>query len=180
MDSSQTRGAAAPRTRAAAAAAALLLVLPAIAGCVERRVVIRSDPPGAQVLMDEQPLEGRTPVETPFMWDGVRRVTLVAPGHRVVDGAIDVQARWHDYFPLDVFAELLWPGTIEDVQVFEFQLDPYHPADQPFTDEQKADLRARADELKLRADEYRAGGSQGPGGAVVLPTSGDSVLPPSR
>ena len=52
-----------------------LLSLAALAGCVERRFVIESDPPGALVLMNGQQL-GATPVDGHFVYYGRYHFTL--------------------------------------------------------------------------------------------------------
>ena len=46
-----------------------------LAGCVERLISVRSDPPGAAVLLDGDPV-GVTPVEVPYTWYGTRDVTV--------------------------------------------------------------------------------------------------------
>jgi hypothetical protein len=155
--------------------------LAATTGCVERKLVIRSDPPGAVVQLEDQPLDQVTPVEVETPWDGVRRVTLSAPGHKVLETTAPIETRWHDYFPLDVFAEFLWPGTIRDVQVFDYRLEPYYPIDQPLTAEQKAELKDRLVALRGRADAARAADDAGPvavAEAAPAPTGGGEPPPP--
>jgi hypothetical protein len=149
--------------------ATALAVLPALAGCVERKMVVRSDPPGALISVDGHELDSRTPVEVPFSWGGLRRVTLSAPGYRVLETTAELTDAWHAYFPLDVVAEFCWPLTIEDTQTFDYRLEPYQAVGSPLTDAQRAEAQKKLQELKLRAAEYRAGGSQGPGAVVVPP-----------
>lgn len=165
------------RSSRAASAAALVSLAAALAagGCVERKLVIRSDPPGAIVSLEDKVLEQRTPLEVPFDWDGVRRVTLQAPGHRTLETTAAVDARWYDWFPLDAVAEFLYPGTIRDVRSFDFRLEPYHPLDKALTADQKTDLGERMAALRDRADVYRAGGSEGPASA---PPAGAKDEPP--
>jgi hypothetical protein len=121
-------------------------------------MLIRSDPPGAVITLDGERLEDRTPAEVPFEFGGTRGVTLAAPGHRLLETTAEVGDPWFTYFPLDVFAEFLWPGTITDVQEFDYQLQPYGAA----TEESRDAVRRKIDELKLRAESYRAGGAEGP------------------
>ena len=54
------------------------------AGCVTRRYVITSDPPGAIVYRDGQPL-GPTPVEHPFIYYGKYRYRLIKDGYAPLD-----------------------------------------------------------------------------------------------
>lgn len=149
-------------SRAALLAAALVLV----AGCVERKMVLRSDPPGALITLDGTETEERTPAEIPFDWGGTRGVSLSAPGHKVLDTTAELREPWFTWFPLDIVAEFVVPWTIHDVQTFDFKLEPYYALDKSLTDEQRGDLKRKIGELKLRAEEYRAGGSQGPGRAT--------------
>lgn len=168
--------------RAWATLAVALACGASLAGCVERRMVIRSDPEGARVFLDLEELQGTTPLEVPFEWSGTRAVVLLAPGYEVLETRAELEDRWHSYFPLDLFAELLWPGTIEDVQEFEFALQPYYPVDQPLTDEHEAELERRLAGLRQRADAHRRGGSKGPQGELPpdpgKPGPGEYVPPP--
>lgn len=146
--------------------AALAAVPLAAAGCVERKMLIRSDPPGAMITLDGKALETRTPTEVPFDFGGTRSVMLSAPGYRVLETTAKLSDPWFTYFPLDIGAEFLWPGTIHDTQTFDFKLEPYAAQ---LTPDLKAEAKKRLSELKLRAEEYRAGGSEGPGKAAPPP-----------
>ena len=163
--------------------AALLASLSVSIGCVERKMIIRSDPDGARLLLELDEIEARTPVEVPFQYAGLREVTLIKPGYKVLETTARVEDSWHSYFPLDFFAEILWPGTIHDVQEFDFVLEPYDLYDES----QDAENKRRVEELRIRAEAHRRGGSKGPGAdaatidaAVPLPPplQPDSDAPP--
>jgi len=156
---------------------ALALAPLALGACVHRKMIVRSTPSDAIVVLDGRRLEQRTPFETEFHWDGVRRLTLMAPDHEVLDTTVELEERWYDWFPLDFFAEFLYPGGIEDVQTFDYELAPYaRPGAR--TAQQTADLALREAALRSRADRYRAGGSDGPlAPGAVLPTP-DPAVPP--
>jgi hypothetical protein len=96
--------------------AAIAAVVLAAAGCVERKMMIRSDPPGALIALDGKDTELRTPAEIPFDYGGTRAVTLSAPGHRVLETTAKLEDPWFTYVPFDFCAELLWPGTIHNDQ----------------------------------------------------------------
>jgi hypothetical protein len=154
-------------------AAALVAVVLAAAGCVERKMFIRSDPPGALIALDGKDTELRTPAEIPFDYGGTRSVTLSAPGHRVLETTAKLEDPWFTYFPLDFCAELLWPGTIHDDQTFDYRLEPYGA----LTPDLKAEAKKRLAELKLRAEAYRAGGSEGPGKEPAPPPAPQESAP---
>jgi len=103
-----------------AAALALLGVFLA-AGCVERKLLIRSEPPGAPVWIDEE-YAGRTPPDYPFVQYGPRLIR-VGPirdekgriRYEEKEGVVDVDPPYYQKFPLDAFYEWMYPRTLVDV-----------------------------------------------------------------
>ncbi len=154
-------------------AASVALVAAALPACVERKMMIRSDPPGAAITLDGEDTELVTPATIPFDFGGTRAVVLTAPGRKVLETTAKLDDPWYVHFPLDIGAEFLWPGTIHDVQTFDYKLEAYAPVDRSMIPE----LKKRLDELKLRAAQYRAGGSEGPGAA---PPPAPAAPPPSE
>jgi hypothetical protein len=126
--------------------AAALAVL-AAAGCVNRRFVIESNVPNAQVYIDNRPV-GPAPAHAPFEYYGYYTVTLVQPGYEPSVNRVHVRAPWYAYPPLDFFAEVLWPFRIEDVRRYNFPLTPAR--------------QARTDELINNADALRQRGQNLP------------------
>ncbi len=122
-------------------AAALLLASGlALHGCVERKLVIRSDPPGAEVDLNGNPV-GTTPAEIPFTTYGVYDVLLSAPGcARLQTRAVAVPP-WYEVIPLDFFFEHVWPFTLHDRQEFFFTLMPSDTASDTGVDEREKSLR---------------------------------------
>src|SRR5690606_1796746 len=57
-----------------------LLLTVALTGCVRRRLTVRSDPPGALVLIDDQEI-GHTPVATSYVYYGTRKIQLIKDGY---------------------------------------------------------------------------------------------------
>jgi hypothetical protein len=92
-------------------------------GCVEREILIRSDPADARVLLDGEGM-GRTPIGIPFVHYGTREVTLKKPGYKTVTTFEKIRAPWYEVFPIDFFAEVLWPGTLRDEHIFAYTLEP--------------------------------------------------------
>lgn len=92
-------------------------------GCVQRRLTIRSNPPGALVYVDDYPL-GTTPVSTDFVYYGTRKMRLVKSGHETLTVMQPIPAPWYEYPGLDFISENLVPGEIRDERVVEYQLQP--------------------------------------------------------
>ena len=92
-------------------------------GCVQRRLTIRSNPPGALVYVDDYPL-GTTPVSTDFVYYGTRKMRLVKSGHETLTVMQPIPAPWYEYPGLDFISENLIPGEIRDERVVEYQLQP--------------------------------------------------------
>ena len=106
------------------------LCLPLLLGsCVERWLQVRSDPSGALVFLDGQEI-GRTPLKIPFDHYGTREVLLwVDPedtpaevDYQMVAQNLELKAPWYQWFPLDLFFEQLWPGTIVDSWEFDIRM----------------------------------------------------------
>src|SRR4051812_1416091 len=86
------------------------------AGCVERRFVIDSEPPGAMVLDENNRLIGFTPVDKPFVYYGKYQFKLVKDGYETLTVTEDVVVPWFERFPLDFFTENLLPINIRDIR----------------------------------------------------------------
>lgn len=129
---------------AAARRATLVLLLTLAAGCVERRFVIESDPPGALVLMNGQPL-GATPVDGHFIYYGTYNFTLIKDGYETLQVEECFRTPWYQYFPLDFVSENLYPGKIEDVR-------------RPLTYKLAPKMQPRTDALLGQAEQLRAKG----------------------
>lgn len=120
-----------------------LLLLAVAAGCVERRMVITTEPPGAVVYDESYRPLGATPVDRPFTYYGKYRFTVVKDGYETLVVEECVQPPWYEYFPLDFVSENLIPWTIRDVRRFHYRLLPAQvvPAEQ--TLQQGMQLRER-------------------------------------
>ncbi|MCI0463874.1 MAG: PEGA domain-containing protein [Gemmataceae bacterium] len=94
-----------------------------LTGCVERRYVITSDPPGAVVLRNGQPL-GAAPADDHFVYYGKYKFTLVKEGYETLQVEQEIPTPWYEYFPLDFISENLVPWPIQDVRRFHYKLEP--------------------------------------------------------
>ena len=101
----------------------LLLLLVAATGCVQRRMTIRSDPPGALVYVDDYQI-GTTPVSHDFVYYGTRKIRLVKDGYETLTVRQPFPIPWYEIFPLDFVSENLWPGEIRDERIVDLAMMP--------------------------------------------------------
>jgi hypothetical protein len=99
---------------------ALLLAAP---GCVQRRMTIRSNPPGALVYVDDYQL-GTAPVSHDFVYYGTRKIRLVKDGYETLTVRQPFPLPWYQYFPLDFVTENLIPWEIRDERVVDLAMTP--------------------------------------------------------
>jgi hypothetical protein len=115
-------------------------------GCVRRRLMIRSNPPGAMVYVDNQPI-GQTPCATSFTYYGTREIRLVKPGYETLTINQPIPAPWYQIPPIDFVSENLVPNEILDFRTVTFNLQPQ--------------VIVPIDQLIARGEQLRAGTQQG-------------------
>lgn len=126
-------------------------------GCVRRRLMVRSNPPGAMVYVDNQPV-GSTPCATSFVYYGTREIRLVKPGYETLTVKQPIPAPWYEIPPIDFASENLVPSEINDFRTVNYTLTP--------------SVIVPTEQLLSRAEQLRAGTQQGavlPAGAQVAP-----------
>lgn len=94
-----------------------------LTGCVERRYTIRSDPPGALAIVNDEEL-GPTPASRSFTYYGPRKVTLIADGFQTQSFIQEVRRPWYDNLLTEFFSENMVPWTIRDERDFTYKLQP--------------------------------------------------------
>ena len=126
-------------------------------GCVERQMVIRSEPAGAPVWVDEVRV-GETPLTYPFHHYGTRRVRVgpIRDEHDAIaysetERLVEIPPPWYERFPLDFFSEVLYPWTLLDEHAVEFELLPPSEEGELYGEE-------RAREVLKEAEEFREEG----------------------
>lgn len=142
---------------------AAMLVLLATAGCVRRRLLVRSDPPGAMVYVDDYQV-GTTPVAVDFTYYGTRKIKLVKDGYQTLTVYQEVPAPWYQWPGIDFVSENLVPQTMYDRRVLHYQLTPQ--------------AVVPTDQLLDRAEQLRRGTFPSPGTPAGQPFSGASLPPP--
>lgn len=108
---------------ALSAAVALAVLAVGLPGCVQRRLIIRSNPPGALVYVDDYQI-GTTPIATNFTYYGTRKIRLVKDGYETLTVMQTIPPPWYQIPPLDFITENLLPGELRDHRTFEYQLVP--------------------------------------------------------
>ncbi len=101
---------------------ALALVLSLFAGCVERKLTVTSDPPGALVVLNNQEV-GRTPVTTDFIWYGNYEVQLRNDGYDTLKTSRKMIAPWWQWVPFDLAADVA-PFRWTDDRTMHFAMTP--------------------------------------------------------
>jgi hypothetical protein len=90
-------------------------------GCVQRRMTIRSSPPGALVYVDDYQI-GTTPVSTDFIYYGTRKIRLIKDGYETLTVRQPFPIPWYEIFPLDFVTENLWPWEIRDERIVDLAM----------------------------------------------------------
>ena len=102
---------------------AIGLVMILLAGCVERKLTINTEPQGARVILNDQEI-GASPVTVPFNWYGDYWVRINKEGYETLNTHRDLKAPLHDHLPFDFVAQILYPGHIVDAYEWTFALAP--------------------------------------------------------
>jgi hypothetical protein len=97
------------------------------AGCVQRKLTVKSDPPGAQVYFDDKYI-GETPVDFDFEWYWQHKVELKKEGYETVSNFEEIKAPVYMWIPFDLAVELL-PFTVRDERELTYTLKPYVASD---------------------------------------------------
>ncbi len=99
-------------------------VLAMVSGCVERRFVIESTPPGAKVFVNNR-MVGSTPVDVPFTYYGTYLITLEMDGYQTRTIEQHVSPTWYSYPPIDFIVENLNPFKLSDIRRLPDEKGPY-------------------------------------------------------
>jgi hypothetical protein len=138
-------------------------------GCVQRRMTIRSNPPGALVYVDDYEI-GHTPVSHDFVYYGTRKIKLEKDGYETLVVRQPFPLPWYQIFPLDFVTENLVPWEIRDERMVDLAM-------QPVASTPPESVVARAEQARLAA------GSLPPAAAVepamrVAPAAQPLPVPP--
>jgi len=137
-----------------------LVLCCALTGCVERRFVITSDPPGAVVFDEQGQPVGATPVDRQFTYYGKYTQRLVRDGYQTLIAEENIKAPWYGIAPLDFFSEVLWPGRLRDIRRLHYVMQPYQLVPAEVTLDQANQMRSRGQAI--------GGGTMGAGCEQVV------------
>ena len=118
-----------------------------LGGCVERRVWIETDPPGALVWLNDTQV-GRSPVDVSITHHGIYDVRIEKEGYEPLVTSADTDGPIWDTVPLDFFVEILPIDAKCDAR-WKFLLSP--------RDDSEIALVGRATDLRdrLRVEDQR-------------------------
>lgn len=114
-------------------------------GCVERKLVITSEPSGAEVRVNNQ-WRGKTPYELPFKHYGTFGITIEHPGYVPVFVKEPVEAPAYQRIGPDLISEAVIPAKINDVRKLHYVLQKVEGPDDP------AGIVTRAEEMIQSSD----------------------------
>ena len=92
-------------------------------GCVSRRLMVQSNPPGAMVLLEGREI-GYTPTAVDFTYYGTRELTLIKDGYETSTQQVPVRAPWYQWPGIDFFSDNLLPFRVTDRHSVSFNLEP--------------------------------------------------------
>ncbi len=119
-----------------------------LSGCIERRIRVTSEPPGAIVWLNDREI-GRTPVETGFTFHGDYDVRLALEGHEPIHTERRAKAPVHEWPGIDLVAHAL-PVTFDNTIEWHFDLEPSLEVTQE-RDAYETGLVERAERLRQHA-----------------------------
>jgi hypothetical protein len=122
------------------------LLLAAVAfscGCVERRYTIRTEPPGATIVVNGEEI-GPAPASRNYYFYGDREITMILDGFQTQTVIQPIKAPWWDNYITEFFTENLVPWTIRDERTFKYQM-------MPAVSPPEGELRDRAEGLRSEA-----------------------------
>lgn len=103
--------------------ALLALVLCLSSGCVSRRMTVRTDPPGALVMLEGEKI-GYSPVSFDTTYYGTREITLVKPGYETLTTLQKISPPWYQIPPLDFISDNFLPFKLTNRQDFFYAMNP--------------------------------------------------------
>jgi hypothetical protein len=152
------------------AAAAALAAGAALSGCVERTLLVVTDPPGARLTVNGVD-RGVTPRVIRYVHDGRFDVRVEKEGYESLAAEVTTCTRLDAVPGPDFVAENLWPGRIRRQTVAHLRLPPL---------KRESYTKAEVEALLRRAEAFRAEAKAAirePGTPVPAPAGPPPRLP---
>lgn len=119
----------------------VLVIVPMLCcGCVQRRMIIRSIPEGAFVMVDGQSV-GATPLSVPYTYSGTRDIKLERNGYKTINVQQRFDPLWYQTFPVSLISENFAGREIRDERVLDFTMEPKSQVQEDRLIERANDLR---------------------------------------
>jgi hypothetical protein len=118
------------------------------AGCVERTLLVRTDPPGARVFVDGRDA-GTSPATIRHVHPGRFAVRVEMEGYESIADEVTTPTTVDALPGPDFFAENVWPGTIRRQTVASYRLIPLRR--DSYTKEELLALKRAAEEFRAKA-----------------------------
>lgn len=106
-----------------AAMCCLLIGVFAASGCVQRRLLVRTNPPGATVYVDNVEI-GKTPTGVNYTYYGTRQIRIEREGYETINEFVRMRPPFYEIPPLDLVSETMVPVTIVDGRTLDYTLRP--------------------------------------------------------
>lgn len=133
---------------------AFLLALLLLGACVERRLLVRTDPPGAEVKVNGEKV-GRSPVRCPFDHYGKVLVEVEKPGYEPAQQVLTLRSPWYQKPGVDFLADVLVPVRIHDEHEVEMRLEPLRRPTAREIERGVGETTRAADRLRKEAERSR-------------------------
>jgi hypothetical protein len=98
-----------------------MIVAVGLTGCVERKMLITTEPADAVVQVSDVEI-GRSPVERTFTWYGDYDIIIRKEGYKTLKTHANLTRPWYEVPPLDFFSAIA-PWTYHDRRYLHFKLD---------------------------------------------------------
>jgi hypothetical protein len=125
----------------------LIACLLALPGCLERRMTITSEPPGATAVVNGVEI-GRTPVSASFVYYGKYDVELQREGYETLRTAARAVTPIYEYPPVDLLASAV-PVDISNEVRWHYRLRPELSVSLPRAELERG-LKERAAAMRAR------------------------------
>lgn len=112
-------------------------------GCMHRRLTVRSDPPGAAVVIDGEEV-GFTPCSIDYTYYGTREITLMKDGFKTLTTPVQLSTPWYQIFPLEFVTDNFALTKINDRREVTYTLAREELEPTQFLEDRANSLRSEA------------------------------------